>query len=275
MKRIIALVLGLVVLAGCGAVTQEMPETVSLPISINQTISDAPYYDYTTAVPAPTNSEGEERFQLYAELPEEDIYLYEVRGRNPQSGMVLFQGDSANYFSGWNAGRRFNDLVKIVYHDFDDDGEREIGITTGIIAGGSGPSVFDLHILKVHEDTPYPNTEIKTVRYTEYVFNVTDYFIERMTWQRGKEPNTLELKVDGQTFLVQLRSDRVWDEGIGVDVGHRIHFFFREDGAIEFSGLARVWYTYFERSEGLGYFNAVVVFDGKEFHLTNIDFEPF
>ena len=273
MKRIFALAMGLALLCGCGAVGSDSQDTTTQPVYTTMPSAHA-----NTATPAPTDSEGEERFQLYAQLPKDDIYLYEIKGRNPQSGMVLFQGNSANYFSGWKAGRRFNDLVDIVYHDFDGDGKREIGVTTGIIAGGSGPSLHNLHILKVHEETPYPNPEIKTIHYTEYAFtceDVTDYFKKRMTWKRGKEANTLELKIGGQTFLAQLRPDVVWNEEKGVVVDHRIHFDFREDGTIAFSGLALAWFTYSEQSQGLGYFNADVVFDGKEFRLINLAFGSY
>jgi len=270
MKRVVVLVLGLVLLAGCGAVV----DTAVSPSSVHQTIPDAPTSNTAAAVPAPTNAEGEERFQLYAELPEEDIYLYEVRGRNPQAGMVLFQGNSANYFNDWEAARRFNDLTEIAYRDFDGDGEREIGVITGSIAGGQGPSVRSLHILKVHEDTPYPNKEIKTIRYTEYAFthnDATDYFKQRMTWKRGKQPHTLELKIDGKTFLAHLHP-LAWDEAKGVEVNLKIYFDFNDDGSISFSGAVRTYYEEYPRY--LGTFTADVIFDGRQINLTNFNFEP-
>jgi len=259
MRRIVCMVLGLLLLAGCGVVDMVESET---------TMEE-------TTIAVPSNAEGGQRFPLAASLPEDDIYLYSVNGYNNQGGMVLFQEGCETYFAGWDGIARYNEYPVLTYRDFDGDGEREIGVITGIIAGGSGPSLSSLHILKVHEDNTYMQMKFS---YTEYAMtpeDITAYFEEKMTWKRGKEPNTLELKIDDQAFIAYLYPDETWKEEGGVVVDHRIHFYFREDGSIEFSGMANLWYTSSERSHGIGYFNADVTFDGEQFHLTNIDFEPF
>ena len=261
MKRIFALVLGLGLLAGCGAAARGEPETTT-----------ASHTKWPEPIPAlaPTNSDGRERFPCVASLPEDDIYLYWIRGSRNRGRMVLFQEDQETVFDDW--GYEKYNYPKLAYSDFDGDGKKEIAVIT-IVGSGTGILLTDLHILKV-EKKYVPN--VTEISYEEFTFTneeAASIIDNKLSCKQGTQPGTLELTLDGKRHLITLDKGETWREDGGVSVEPHIEFMFEGEGIHINAGVSTFveevpWNTY------IADITANATFDGKEFHITNIDFEP-
>jgi len=271
MKRVVVLVIGLAMLCGCGAVVEapEVQYTATQPA-------------FTTIPSPPENKSGnyEERFPLYLSLPEDDIYLYGIEGGNFERGVVLFQENCESYFGSWG-GSSWRGYNEMIYHDFDGDGKKDIGVIL-YQASGTGLYLSDLHIvssekIQVGVTASYMGDPIYQFKHTDHVFtheDVSAFFNERLTAKRGKQKNTVEFTIGKKTWTADLEPDETWNAGEGVLVGTHIEFEF-EGTSIRLRAAPYVIYE--ERALPgwlLGGFTADVTFDGKEFHLTNIDYEP-
>jgi len=136
--------------------------------------------------------------------------------------MVLFQEGHAASFDDW--GYEKYDYPRIAYFDIDGNGEKEIVVVT-IVGSGTGLCITDLHILKViREDVPYH----EAIYYKEFALtneDVTAYFDKNLKYKRGKKANTVELKIDGKTFIADLDPDQTW---LG-EIRSGMHVYFKYD----------------------------------------------
>lgn len=157
MKRICALVVGLALLAGCGAAVMEEPAT-------EEHSTTQPVTTILSAFVDPERNPDVERFPCVASLPDYDIYLYWINGENYNGKMVLFQEERETIFDDW--GYWHYPYPQLAYEDFDGDGEKEIAAIT-LVGSGTGLLVTDLHVLKViREYVPYH----ETIAYEEFTF---------------------------------------------------------------------------------------------------------
>jgi len=253
MKRIIALAMGMLMLTGCGAAIKK--KTATAPAEDIHWVGSDYYY----------TGEPDERFPLYVELPEDDIQLYGVEGSNWQGGMVLFHQGRASYFSDW--GFTKYDYPRIAYYDFDGDGKKEIGVIT-LVNSGTGILLTDLHILTVHEDNG-------AFTYTDHAFTNEDveaYFKKSLKFKRGKQANTVDLIIGGQSYTANLDPNFNWAKE--VVMGSHVCFEFMDNG-IQLHVLPKAWYyDGWAEGEVIAFFQANVTFDGKQFHLGDINLGP-
>ena len=265
MKRILALMVGLVLFAGCGAA--EMGE-------LETTVKEA-----TTAAPAPTNTLGGERFPLFAELPEDDLQVYGILGENYQQGMVLFHEGRETYFSGWGF-TFFGCYPELAYRDFDGDGKKDIGAIT-LRNHGSGTHATDLHIITV-EETKWPNSididddtiYYSTYEYIDHVFTIEEvraWFDKNLASKWGKQAGSLEVTIGGKSFSLALDPEQSWQGNVRT---RDIVSFGFEGGNIQLNVGVGVPIEDMPSGVYIGFFTANVTFDGKEFHIEIIDFEP-
>lgn len=262
MKRVVALAMGLLLLTGCGAGVVEEPAQ-----DIHWVASEYPHLN--------------ERFPLYVELPEDDIQLYGVYGENYLGGMVLFHENRETYFGDWGFAKY--DLPCIAYYDFDGNGTRDIGVIT-LTGGGTFLFLSDLHIVTVHREERFEGSgayDDYVYAYVDHAFtndDVATFFNKGLKAKRGKLDNTIEFSFGGKTWTAELEDELLWVEEEGVQVGAdgvgHIGFAFEEKGI----RLRATPYVKYEKTAVPGYlrgeFTADVSFDGKEFHLTNIDYVP-
>jgi len=262
MKRVVALVAGLVVLAGCGAAGME-------PVAEAQYTTTQPAFTTIRSVPENKADHYNERFPCVASLPEDDIYLYWIQGQNYNGKMVLFQEERETIFDDWGYWKY--DYPKLSYNDFDGDGNKEIAAIT-IVGSGTGLCITDLHILNIHRNyVPYH----ESIEYEEFTLSnedVTDFFEKNLKYKHGKKANTLELKIDGNIFMADLDPSQTW---LGkIESGSHVYFSFKDDGI----KLRTIMSAHYEEGppwgDSFGHFIADVIFDGKQISLTNIQLVP-
>jgi len=283
MKRIIVLLMGFMLLAGCGAASLKgTAETTTGIAATDEWAALMEWFDRThpASIAAATDSLGGERFPLYASVPEDEIYLYGIVGENFRRDVVLFQEDCETYFSGWG-GDAWRGYTEMIYHDFDGDGKKEIGV---VAYQGSGTGVYlsDLHIVSVEKietggwdaNKNCPTYKYKHIDHALTHEDVTAFFSQGLESKRGKQENTVEFSFGKKTWTANLEPDVTWDENEEVHVGTHIRFWF-EGNEIKLSAIPYVNYIEYLMPGWLcGDFTADVTFDGREFHITNIDFEP-
>jgi len=252
MKRIIALVLGLVVLAGCGAVVIDAPEDVTRAS------------EYTTIPSSTMKYPDPKSLRRAASLPEDNIYLY-----SDNDNMLLFQEGHATAFYGW--GYEKYDYPELAYIDVDGDGEREIVAVT-LAGAGTGLLLTNLHILKV---TREPVSHNEPIYYKEFTFTheeITAYIETNLKYKRGEKANTVDLTIDGKTFSADLDSEQIW---LG-EIKSGDHVYFRcKDGSVQMRTILAACYE-----DGPPYGDAFdhliadVIFDGKQISLKNFELVP-
>lgn len=132
---------------------------------------------------------------LYAMIREEDIYLYGC-----ENGMILYQGGKGTYFD-WPGLTPHNVYPKMVYYDFDSDGEKELAVTL-YVGSGTACVLMDLHILELEkEDEWYGAT------YTDYTLlsdDVKEWMNEPITATPGKDKKSFVIEVRGSSYEVEL-----------------------------------------------------------------------
>ena len=251
MKRVVAVMMGLVMLCGCGAVGIGEPETAPPTTTLSA------YITIPSALPNPPDARY---LRCVAALPEDNIYLY-----NDNGNMMLFQDGHATSFS--DLGHEKYDYPKMACLDLDGDGEKEIAVVA-IVGSGTGLCITDLHILKLM-------TYYDEIYYKDFVLthkDVSTWFHENLKYERGKKADILELKIDGKTFTANLEPDKVWTGE--TKSGSHVYFTFKGNGI----RLRTIMSANYEEGptwgDSFGHFIADVTFDGKQFSLTNIDLVP-
>lgn len=285
MKRVVVLIMGLLLLAGCGGVVTEESEATTTETAIQTTTQPAtaivPTEDihwvasgYHAALVA-GEANPDERFPLYLELPGDGIQLYGVYGDNYQGGVVLFHEGREAYFSDW--GFAWWDYPVLAYHDFDSDGTKDIGVIT-LIAHGTFTHLTELHIVTIEKtdtgaivnDAPYYE-----YKYIDHAFtheDVTAWVDKSLSCKRGKQKDTIELTIDGKTFTADLEPGRNWQGNASASMA--VVFEPESNGIRLTVGVVTAYENSPPYGEYLGEFTADVTFDGRQFHLTNIDYEP-
>jgi len=255
MKRIMALALGLLLLVGCGGVGVD-----GLRKTSEEDIQWVDYWWGNEGADAP-------RFPLYLELPEDDIQLYGVCGKNYQGGMVLFHEGRETYFSDW--GYAHYDYPRMTYYDFDGDGEREIGVIT-LMGNGTGLLLSDLHIVTMKKEERYEGSaayDNYAYTYIDHAFtheDVAAYFNKAIKYKYDKQANTVDITLANQRITASLNPDYL---GHTIAVGTCIHFYFTGNRIELRASLETDSYM---MGESVGCVTADVAFDGKEIRLNNI-----
>jgi len=267
MKRVCALVLCVALLAGCGIAaepgeTEDITETTTEVIEL---YSDGINITETATIDPKWN----ERFPLVAALPEDDIYLYWIQGKNFNGKMVLFQEYHETIFDDW--GYEKYDYPQLAYQDIDGDGTKEI-LVIAIKGGGTGMLLTDLHLLTVDTQiTEYGVDYVgKRFDYVEYVFTneeVACIINEKLSSKYGKQPDTLELSLGKEKLIIDKED---WIESSRVTVDYHIRFMFENNDFRVRAGVRA-----FNQPFYVAGITADVTFDGKRFGLTNIAFEPY
>ena len=259
MKRIVALAMGLMLLTDCGAAVADEPGE-----DIHWVASD--YY------PSGANrGDAFGGYPLYVELPEDDIHVCGAPGND--RGMILIHEDRETLFSDW--GYPKYDYPCIAYYDFDGDDTKEIGVIT-LVGSGTFISLKDLHIVTIEK------TDTGDYRYIDHAFTCDDvgaFFGEGLKAKRGKKKNTVEFSFGKKTWTADLDPELPWIEADGINVKVPDSFGF-VNFAFQGKGirLRATPYVTYETQAIPGYLQgdltADVTFDGKQFHITNIDYEP-
>ena len=187
---------------------------------------------------------------LFAELPDDDIYLY--------NDFLRYKGKDIPFE--WEGITPRQILPELLYHDFDGDGKKELAVTV-YYGSGTGIALMSLHILKIEENTN---------AFTEYVIsvdNIEDWFTEPISATLSEDGESIVLHFDGENHVI---SEPVLTGYTFSGVGTSYTVLFAFDGTrIKATIALAMLYEEGVFAHYFGEVHADVVFDGEGFRLEN------
>lgn len=195
MKRLLLALLALTLLSGCGAqeTASSLPEIIQAqPISAPAVVTEGrePEEDYDLSAALDGFSEwmhrstwNQDPVGLLAELPEQDVALYGVRGYRDDDRALLRWGGSLAEFD-WSFGGPLIVEPRLWCWDVDDDGQDEV-VLVNHVGSGTGVSIEELHIVEKNQDG-----------------TLTDYTFSGKLWQKDLSSLLDTATVGDRTFAV-------------------------------------------------------------------------
>ena len=162
MKRLLPALLALTLLSGCGAreTASSLPETspaqqISAPAVVTEGREPEEDDDLSAALDGfsewmHNSTLDQNSVGLLAELPEQDVMLYGVRGDRGDDRALLRWGGSLAEFD-WSFGGPLIVEPRLWCWDADDDGQDEV-VLVNHVGSGTGVSIEELHIVEKNED---------------------------------------------------------------------------------------------------------------------------
>jgi hypothetical protein len=216
----------------------------------------------------PTDPEGREVyvgwdmgfFPLIAMLPEENMYFYGIS----YPGVILYHDGYGRYFN-WSWVTPHMILPRIMHHDFDGCGEKEVALIFHV-GSGTMTSMYDLHILQMTKGDWRWEYTVHSLT----AWDIKDWFTEPITVTVADDNYSIAVSFNGENHTVE----NVFPERTLTDefyYGNIVVFQFT-DTQIQLNFLLFVPYEEGGIPLSAGRIEADVIFDGEGFRFENLVF---
>lgn len=217
--------------------------------------------------------ESNETIALVAEIKNEDIYVYglkqngEEKGTYHLHGLYIRQGNDIFVLdTDWGV---YDELPKLLYQDFDNDGSKEIAAIIKS-AGGTGISINDLHIFKKNAKSGFVDYSFTSSDWEDMLNKSSGYQLQ---------DNNLTISIDGKDTGKQIdlgALEKQWGEKFkSVAFGSHGEFVFRNN-KIYLNALPMAVVGNWAEGQPLTDNGIMleVLFDGKKFRLELASQQP-